>query len=254
MIVLLSPAKTMDFSPGVTGLSQTRPQFQKEAKIIAAILKKMDAPTLGKLLSCSAAIAQETHHRYAQWSAPPKKAKGKEALLAYAGTVFDGMNPATFTPKQFAFAAKHVRILDALYGWVRPTDMVAPYRLEMQTRLPVQNKKNVIDFWREPLGIALARELEPASLIVNLASLEYSKVLGLSKVPAQVVTPVFKDDTGKGLKVLGAYAKRARGLFCRYLVKKQITTLAPLTKFKEEGYAFNKTLSNPSEYVFTRTH
>lgn len=259
MLIVISPAKTLDFDTSAPTDVFTQPQFLDDSKILIERLRELDPIQLGRLMSISNDLAELNHHRNMNWSTPFSRANAKQALLAFRGDVYVGLQADTFTQKDFEFAQKHVRILSGLYGLLRPLDLMQPYRLEMGTTLTNARGKNLYAFWNDKITAALNEELknEKTPVLVNLASEEYFKAVHPKTLAARVVTPIFKECKGEAhgtptYKVVSFFAKKARGAMSRYIIRKRLTNIAALKRFAEDGYAFNAALSTADEWVFTR--
>ncbi|MFT3929417.1 MAG: peroxide stress protein YaaA [Spongiibacteraceae bacterium] len=266
MLIVISPAKTLDFDTPAATDSFTQPQFLDDSQILIERLRELDPIQIGKLMSISDDLAQLNHRRNMNWSTPFTPANAKQALLAFRGDVYVGLQADTFTKKDFEFAQKHLRILSGLYGMLRPLDLMQPYRLEMGTSLTNVRGKNLYAFWNDKITAALNEELKrekvPAltdktPVLVNLASEEYFKAVHPKALAARVVTPIFKERKGDAsgnptYKVVSFFAKKARGAMSRYIIRNRLQNVAALKDFAEDGYAFNAALSTMDEWVFTR--
>lgn len=254
MLIVISPAKTLDFDTSAPTDVFTQPQFLDDSKILIERLRELDPIQLGRLMSISNDLAELNHHRNMNWSTPFSRANAKQALLAFRGDVYVGLQADTFTQKDFEFAQKHVRILSGLYGLLRPLDLMQPYRLEMGTTLTNARGKNLYAFWNDKITAALNEELknEKTPVLVNLASEEYFKAVHPKTLAARVVTPIFKERKGDAYKVVSFFAKKARGAMSRYIIRNRLNDIAALKRFAEDGYAFNAALSTADEWVFTR--
>lgn len=254
MLIVISPAKTLDFdTPSPTDIF-TQPQFLDDSKILIERLREFDPVQIGKLMSISDELAQLNHRRNMNWSIPFSRANAKQALLAFRGDVYLGLQADAFTRKDLEFAQKHLRILSGLYGLLRPLDLMQPYRLEMGTNLTNARGKNLYAFWNDKITAALNEEFknEKKPLLVNLASEEYFRAVHQKTLAARVITPIFKEHRGDTYKVVSFFAKKARGAMSRYIIRHRLKDIAALKRFSEDGYTFNTSLSTESEWVFTR--
>ncbi|MPQ43593.1 peroxide stress protein YaaA [Clostridium tarantellae] len=252
MIVILSPAKTMDLSKNNLKINTTTPLFLEEADIIMNKLKKLEVHELASLMKINEKLATLNFIRNQDW----KKFYGeneKASLFCFNGEVFKGLNAKEFSDEDLKFCNDHLRILSALYGMLRPLDGIKPYRLEMGTKISINNKKNLYDFWSEKLTSKIIDEVKKDNekILINLASEEYYKVLDI-KHDIRQVNIMFKERKGYNYKIITIYAKKARGLMVNYIVKNRIDNLETLKNFNEEGYVFNEILSDWNNLIFTR--
>lgn len=254
MIVVISPAKTLDFETPIKVNGQTEAAFLKDSKILVNELKKLKADELAKLMSVSPKIAWLTLERYAQWQLPFPASSTRQAIFAFKGEVYHGLDSYSLTQEQVEYAQNHIRILSGLYGILKPLDMIMPYRLEMGTKLSAQQYKDLYEFWGEKLSKSLVKTARENNIktIVNLASLEYFKSINNPSLKLPVITPVFKESKGDQFQVVSIFAKKARGLMTRFIIENQINTPDGLKHFDKEGYFFNDSLSTSNELIFTR--
>ncbi|WP_020530778.1 peroxide stress protein YaaA [Flexithrix dorotheae] len=254
MLILISPAKTLDFTANNLTDTSSQPVFQEESEILIKKLRTFSRKKIGELMNISPQLAELNYDRYQNWSPEFKVPAAKQAVLAFKGDVYLGLQAETFVQEDFDFAQKHLRILSGLHGLLKPLDLIRPYRLEMGTQLPVRRKKNLYQFWgdkiTDTLNFFLENEEEP--VVINLASNEYFKSVNLKKLKATVITPVFKDFKNGDYKVLSFFAKKARGFMSAYAIKNKLTNPENLKLFQEEGYSYNDLMSNGNEWVFTR--
>ncbi|UBM62004.1 peroxide stress protein YaaA [Candidatus Sulfidibacterium hydrothermale] len=254
MIVLLSPAKTMhqDFSQKVENI--TLPVYLDKTQILADALKKLGPDTLSKMMKVNAQLAQLNHERFQRWHVSLLKKEGVPALFSYQGEVFRGLDAQTLSKKDLMFAQEHLRILSGFYGVLRPLDQVLPYRLEIGGKFIPDGYRNLYDFWREDVSRDVLETLnrQKDRILIHLASAEYFKVLDLKKQDIRIITPVFKESRGNGFKMVTVYAKKARGMMARFIIRNQVTHPDKLKLFDEEGYFYNERLSTHDVPVFTR--
>lgn len=254
MLLLISPAKTLDFeTPPATDLA-TQPDFLTESQSLIQVLRDLAPQDISNLMGISDKLGQLNYDRYAQWCTPFTPDNAKQALLAFKGDVYTGLEAEHFKKRDFEFAQEHLRILSGLYGLLRPMDMIQPYRLEMGTRLVNPGGDNLYQFWGERLTRAINVQLESLSkpVVVNLASNEYFKAVQPQRLEAPVITPVFKDWKNGQYKVISFYAKKARGMMAAYAVRRRLTRAEQLKQFVGGGYAYNEALSQGNQWVFTR--
>ena len=254
MLFLLSPAKALDFETPVGDVPHTQPLFVAQAKELIAILQQKSPQDIASLMSLSDALSALNVARYQAWRPQFTARNAKQAVLAFNGDVYEGLDAKSLKPKDLEWAQEHVAILSGLYGVLRPLDWMQPYRLEMGTALANPKGNNLYKFWgsqiSEYLNERLAKERSP--VIVNLASQEYFKSVDRKVLQARVVDCVFEDHKGGKYKVISFLAKRARGLMTRYAVQHQIKTPKGLEGFDLEGYAFAPEVSEPDRLVFRR--
>jgi uncharacterized protein len=258
MIIILSPAKTLDFSSPSQSILHSKPVFHKEADYLAAILNTFTPDQLGKLMSISSKLADLTFERYQKWNAKETINASKQAIFTYHGEAFEGLNASTFNDAELDFAQQHLRILSGLYGILSPLDMIRPYRLEMAARLNNKLGKDLYAFWRDAITRQLKKELKgdkPISkqpILINLASGEYIAAIDIAKLNARVITPVFKEYKDGKYTIVSFYAKRARGMMSRFIIQNSITDPDQLKLFDSEGYYYNDILSENDNWLFTR--
>lgn len=254
MIVVISPAKTLDFHKINETLPMTKPEFLKEAKVLIKELKEYDNISLGKLMKISDKLATLNKDRFQTWSDSLDEAR--QCLIAFKGDAYRGIDVGGFTMEDFFYANDHLRILSGLYGILRPFDGINEYRLEMGIRLKVDKCKNLYEYWGNKLTHKLAEQVKEKgdNILVNLASYEYFKsVENIEEVEGiKVVNPIFKEERNGEYKIISFKAKRARGLMTSYIMKNKITTIEELKDFRDEGYEFNEELSSDKDLVFTR--
>lgn len=259
MIVLLSPAKSLDFESTPAVKKSSEIIFPEESEYLAGKLKKMSARKLKSLMDISEDLAQLNAERYAQWSLPFTEKNSKQAIFAFTGDVYQGFEALTLKKPDLEYAQDHIRILSGLYGMLRPLDRIQPYRLEMGTNWAITPKhNNLYKYWKEKLTDRLKKEMKEngETMVLNLASNEYSKVIDLKKLGVPVISPEFKEDKGDKYQMISFFAKKARGMMARYVVKNKIEKADDLRVFDSEGYHFNNDLSDieNNKWVFTRIY
>ena len=252
MKILISPAKSLDFETKVPTSQFTEGIFLNEASILNGVLKKKSPNKLSELMSISSNLSELNWQRNQDWQLPFTKENSKQAVFAFKGDVYIGLDAYTLTENKIEQLQNKLRILSGQYGLLKPLDLMQPYRLEMGTKLNVGNKNNLYQFWDESVTKALNEELVPGEVFVNLASNEYFKVIKPKLLKVSVITPVFKDYKNGKLKIISFFAKKARGLMVRFIIDNAIETVEDLKKFNLEGYAFDTNLSTEMELVFTR--
>lgn len=254
MLIVLSPAKSLDYDTPPTTDVHTTPAFVPRSAELIELLKKLSPAEIGSLMSISDPLAVLNVNRYASWSRKFTSKNAKQAVLAFNGDVYEGLDAASLNAKQLDYLQGHVRILSGLYGMLRPLDLMQPYRLEMGTRLANAHGKDLYAFWGGEITEAINAELatQKTPVLVNLASEEYFKVVKPKLLKAQVISPVFEDWKGGKYKIISFYAKRARGLMARYAALKNISQPDKLKAFDLDGYVFAPEASSDSSWVFRR--
>jgi len=254
MIIVISPAKTLDFETPAPTEQFTMPDFLDDSASLIDQLRTLEPDQIGRLMSISSKLAVLNSNRYYEWTRPFNQKNAKQALYAFKGDVYTGLDAETLTVKDVEFAQEHLRILSGLYGILRPLDLMQPYRLEMGTQLKNKRGNNLYEFWGGMLNDAINHELQTqrSDTLINLASNEYFKSVKTDSLNATVITPVFKDEKNGVYKIISFYAKKARGLMSRYIVQNKLTTPDGIKRFDVAGYRFNATESNDSEWIFMR--
>lgn len=254
MLAVLSPAKSLDYESPLTTSRFTEPALMHESAQLIAQLRQYTPADIASLMSLSDKLAGLNVVRYAGWQSVSTPENARPALLAFNGDVYSGLAAQDFNDADLDVAQQHLRILSGLYGLLRPLDLLQPYRLEMGTRLANARGKDLYAFWgdiiTDHLNQALAEQGD--DLLLNLASDEYFKSVHVKKLSGRVITPVFQDEKNGKYKIISFYAKKARGLMARYLVKNRITQPEQLLNFDAEGYAFCAELSTENKLVFRR--
>lgn len=252
MLMVISPAKTLDFETPPTTDASTECDFLDQSAILVKALRDYTAPQLAKLMDLSDRLSALNVARFESWKRPFSPANAKQAVLAFNGDVYEGLDATSLNKTQLTRAQKHLRILSGLYGLLRPLDLIQPYRLEMGTSLANSRGKDLYQFWGEHIGAALNETLSDhrQKVLVNLASDEYFKAVKGLDYP--VVTPVFQEKKGGSYKVVSFSAKRARGLMVRYALEHKIDDPMGLTDFDVEDYVFDPKVSDESKFVFRR--
>ena len=255
MLFLLSPAKSLDYdSPLPAGLPHSQPQFIPDAARLIDVLRTRSPQDIASLMSISDALAALNVARYGAWSPRFTQENARQAVMAFNGDVYEGLQAATLSLPDLDWAQQRLAILSGLYGVLRPLDLMQPYRLEMGTRLATDAGTNLYQFWgariAEHLNRQLADDTDP--VVVNLASQEYFKAVDRKALSARVVECVFEDGKGGAYKIISFYAKRARGLMARWAIQQRASTPRQLEGFDLEGYAFHPAASSPERLVFRR--
>ncbi|MEE4661148.1 MAG: peroxide stress protein YaaA [Halieaceae bacterium] len=254
MLIVLSPAKTLDYETPPSTRKSTQPALLDQAEALVSDARQLSPQQISKLMGVSDRIADLNHQRFMNWGKPFTLDNAKQALLAFRGDVYTGLDADTLNNDDMAFAQKHLRILSGLYGVLRPLDLMQPYRLEMGLKFNNSGGKNLYEFWGEDITAVLNKQLSTlkSDVLVNLASNEYFKAVKPGALNAEVITPVFKDLKGGKYRVVSFFAKKARGQMARYAIDKRLEDVAGLKKFRTGGYRYNKQESTAREWVFTR--
>ena len=254
MLTVISPAKTLDYETPTVTDAYTQPAHLTQSRKLVRRLRELSAPDLSSLMHVSDNLAQLNQQRFKQWKTPFKPENARQALFAFKGDVYIGLDAYSMTPQDVAFAQDHLRILSGLYGLLRPLDLMQPYRLEMGTRLDTEQGSNLYQFWNGRITQALNQELNQADskTLINLASGEYFKAIKPKMLKADIITPAFREYRDGEYKFIQFYAKKARGLMARYLIDNRVDDPEALKGFDYEGYSYNAALSDDNEWVFTR--
>lgn len=254
MLSVISPAKTLDFDSPVTTRKATQPEFLERSQALIEDARNLDPADIRSLMGVSENIAALNHQRFMDWHQPFDKDNARQAILAFKGDVYTGLEAETMDATQLAYAQKHLRILSGLYGLLRPLDLMQAYRLEMGLKFANSGGKNLYDFWGESLTGSLNKQLKKTGtpVLLNLASNEYFKAVKPGALEAEVITPVFKDLKNGKYKIISFFAKKARGQMARYIIDREINDVAALKKYRVAGYRYNAAESSARELVFTR--
>ena len=254
MLIVISPAKSLDFDTPPVTTSYTMPEMLDESVKLAERLKKMSPRQISKLMNISKDLGELNFQRYQNWQLPFTPENAKQAALAFDGDVYQGLQAESLSEEKLVLAQTRVRILSGLYGVLKPLDLIQPYRLEMGIRLKYYRSKDLYEFWNPILTKKLKEALSESgsNVLVNLASKEYFKSVDTKKLKAEVITPDFKDQKNGEYIMISFFAKKARGLMTRFILENNITEVNDLQAFDSEGYHFNPRLSKPNNPVFTR--
>lgn len=254
MILIISPAKRLDFKTPAPPVQATKPSFISKSKKIINELKKFSPEDLGRLLNLKEKLAQASWERHRNWSDNCAGKLCKPAVFAYRGDVYQGMQPESFSGDQNKYMEKHLRILSSVYGLLRPLDLIQPYRLQMDTPLSINRHKDLYSFWRQDVNLVLALLIEQDQdhALINLASDEYFKVIDTEKVPGRIIKPVFKQYVNGKYKVVSIHAKRARGMMCRFIIENQLDDPEHLKLFDMDRYLYSPDHSDADNWVFIR--
>lgn len=254
MLIVLSPAKSLDFASPVKTRKHTQPAFLDDAETLVSTLREYNPEELSELMDISPKLGELNFERYANWQKPFSTDNARQAVFAFTGDVYTGLDISTFDAADLDFAQKHLRILSGLYGVLRPLDLMQPYRLEMGTALKTPAGRNLYAFWGERITDALNADLkkEKQPLLVNLASNEYFRSVKEKALNADVITPVFKDFRNGQYKVISFFAKKARGMMAAWIIRNRVNDADRLQEFDMAGYRYSSRDSTPGKPVFLR--
>ena len=254
MLMVISPAKTLDFDSTLTAGRATQPALLEHSGELNRALRAYSSAQLSRLMKISPALAELNVRRNLDWRRPFTAKNARQAILAFKGDVYVGLDADTFAPPDFAYAQQHLRILSGLYGVLRPLDLMQPYRLEMGTRLRTEKGGDLYAFWGPQISQALNRQLTriQSDTLLNLASNEYYRAVDPQALRATVVTPVFKDWKNGEYKLISFFAKRARGALAAWVIRNRVTRADDLPQFDGSGYRYSRQLSAPDKPVFLR--
>jgi cytoplasmic iron level regulating protein YaaA (DUF328/UPF0246 family) len=254
MLMVISPAKTLDYDTPLATLRYTQPAFIDHAKVLIDGLRELSPAQLGKLMSLSDKLAGLNAARFGSWSAPFTPDNARPAILAFKGDVYTGLGAEDFSEADFDYAQQHLRMLSGLYGLLRPLDLMQPYRLEMGTALSTERGKDLYAFWGARIShwLNVALEGQGDNVLLNLASKEYFSAIKRPVLSARVVECEFRDFKNGDYKIISFHAKKARGLMARFVIKNRVTTPQALQAFTEGGYRYAADRSNPDLLVFLR--
>lgn len=254
MLALISPAKSLDFATPAITRKFTTPDFLEDSAKLIDKLREMNPADISKLMGISAKLGDLNYQRYADWHTPFSRDNAKQALLAFTGDVYLGLEGWDFGARDLNYAQNHLRILSGLYGLLKPLDLIQPYRLEMGTRLRNNGGADLYSFWGSKVTDALneAVTAQGQPVLVNLASKEYFNAVQAERVEARVITPTFRDLKNGRYKFLSFFAKKARGMMARHLIKERVKTLKELKAFDLGGYRYSAEQSRGDHWVFLR--
>ncbi|WP_018276334.1 peroxide stress protein YaaA [Teredinibacter turnerae] len=254
MLIVISPAKNLDYESPVPTAKSTKAALLDDASELMAGLKTLAPQDVSQLMGISDKLGLLNYDRFQEWQLPLTKKNARQALLAFKGDVYVGLDAYNFSTEDFEFAQQHLRILSGLYGVLKPLDLVAPYRLEMGTRFANDRGKDLYAFWGDKVTAELNKPLKKlaSNTLINLASNEYFKSVKPAHLQAQIITPVFKDWKNGTYKIISFFAKKARGRMSAYIIKNQITDPESIKNFDWDGYQYNSAMSDADQWVFTR--
>lgn len=254
MLAIISPAKTLDYESAVRNLPVSQPNLTQYSSELIEVCRQLSPAQIGSLMSISDKLAGLNAARFAEWQPTHNEQNARAAIFAFKGDVYTGLDADSLNDEDIHFAQQHLRMLSGLYGLLRPLDLMQPYRLEMGTKLTNPKGKDLYDFW----GNVITQEIQTAldeqqdNILVNLASDEYFKSVKTANLNAQIIKPVFLDNKNGKYKVISFYAKKARGLMCRFIIQNRLTQIEQLKEFNLGGYWFDDADSSATEFVFKR--
>ena len=254
MLIVISPAKTLDFETAPMTKEFTQPEFLKESRKLISELKKLNPAEVSSLMKISDKLGTLNYLRFGDWKTPFTLKNSRQALLAFKGDVYTGIDVESFSNQDFKFAQKHLRILSGLYGVLRPLDLMQAYRLEMGIKFENRQGNNLYEFWGNKITQQINQDLKnsKSKQLINLASNEYFKSLQTRDINADIIVPVFRDYKNGKYKIISFFAKKARGLMSAYIIKNKLKNPEEIKNFNVDGYKFNKSESTEYNWVFQR--
>nr|WP_086940336.1 peroxide stress protein YaaA [Thaumasiovibrio occultus] len=257
MLMVVSPAKTLDYTSPLAIETATQPSFIPQSAALIEVCRQLTPADIASLMKVSDKIAGLNAARFAEWRPEFTADNARQAVFAFKGDVYTGLAAETLSEDDLAWAQQHLRILSGLYGLLKPLDLMQPYRLEMGTRLTNPKGANLYEFWGHQLTDALNTDFDAQAndkrpVLINLASNEYFKAVKVKGLNAEIITPVFKDEKNGKYKIISFFAKKARGMMVRYIVDHRITDPERIKGFDVAGYQFCEAESSAKEWVFKR--
>ena len=255
MLIVISPAKTLDFETPPKVPTFTIPDFLDDSAELIDELRSFEPHRLSELMGISPKLAELNTNRYHAWSVPFTGSNAKQSVLAFKGDVYTGLDADNLSENELQYAQEHLRILSGLYGVLKPLDLMQPYRLEMGTKLKTRRGKDLYDFWQDRINTTINAELhnQEDPVLVNLASNEYFKSVKADKLEARIITPVFKEERNGEYRMITFFVKKARGLMSRYIIRNRLADPEEIRGFDLEDYRYNDALSGADRPVFTRS-
>ena len=252
MKILLSPAKSLDFKSELPTIKTSTICFEKEAQQLNSILKTKNPKELSDLMSVSSKIADLNYERNHSWSLPFTASNARQAIYAFSGDVYRGLDAYSIENDKIDFMQNNVRIISGLYGLIKPLDLIQPYRLEMGTKLSIDSNRNLYDFWRKKITEKLNNELIDNEPLINLASNEYFRAIDTKVIKSDIYSVNFKQFKNGSYKTIAIFSKKARGMMTRFIINNQIVDIDGLKLFDYDDYRYHESLSNDKELIFTR--
>lgn len=254
MLIVISPAKKLDFTTPAPSNSFTLPDHLDRAGELVEIMRQKDSFEIADLMKLSMKLADLNMGRFQQWYTPFTPDNAKQAIFAFSGDVYQGLDASSLSSAAITFMQKHLRILSGLYGVLRPLDLMQPYRLEMGTKLATDHGRNLYDFWGDTITNSVNHALaeQGDTVLINLASSEYFSAIKTDNIKGRTVTPIFKELRRGTYRIVSFNAKKARGYMSRFIIENGLTDPEELKAFNAANYSFNPELSSTSEFIFTR--
>ena len=252
MKLVISPAKSLDFTRSLPVESNSNACFLKESENLNNILREKSPEELSELMSISSSLAELNYQRNNSWELPFDCSNSRQAIYAFNGDVYKGIDAYSIKKEKVALLQNTVRIISGLYGLLKPLDLIQPYRLEMGTKMPVGASKNLYEFWRRKLTESISQELKDEEIFLNLASMEYIKAIDTKVLKTPMITANFKQLKDGNYKTIAIFSKQARGLMTRYIIDNNIDSINGIKEFSSDGYLYTESLSSSNELIFTR--
>ena len=253
LTMIISPAKKLDYGAIDEGLSSSEPILLNHSKGLISELEKLSPQGVSSLMGLSDKLGALNYQRFQEWQLPFTKDNAKQAILAFKGDVYQGLDAESLSKEDLDWAQDNLRILSGLYGILRPLDLMQPYRLEMGTKLKTKRGKDLYEFWGSTIANELNKTFQsPNGILLNLASNEYFRSINQAKINARIITPAFMDYKNDKYKIISFFAKKARGLMTRFIIRNRITDANQIKDFSEAGYKFNEAMSTEEKPVFCR--
>jgi len=253
LVTIISPAKKLDYSPVEKNIDSTIPSLLEHSNELIKDLKSLNPQEVSSLMNLSDKLGALNYERFQEWETTCTTSNSKQAILAFKGDVYQGLDAESLSETELIWAQKHIRILSGLYGLLKPMDLMQPYRLEMGTKFATKRGQNLYDFWNSIITEELNKNFSSDNTnLLNLASNEYFKSINVSELKANVISPVFMDKKNGKYKIISFFAKKARGLMTRYVIKNRIEDITDIQNFEEGGYCFHEEMSEDNKPVFCR--
>ena len=253
MLMLVSPAKTLDYETPLPFDEFTQPELLDQSQLLMDELVDLTPKDVATLMKLSDKLSMLNVNRFQHWATPFTPDNARPAMYAFKGDVYTGLDAYSLKKADVNFAQKHLRMLSGLYGLLKPLDLMQPYRLEMGTKFSNQRGANLYEFWGDRITQKINEEAAAKDVVLNLASNEYFKAVKTKQLKGRVITPVFKDEKNGQYKIISFYAKKARGLMAAFVIKNRIKDVQDIKQFDVSGYKFSPEQSNEKEWVFMRS-
>ena len=252
MKILLSPAKSLNFKSNLPTEIHSEPCFLKEANFLNSILKSKTPAEISELMHISSSLGELNYERFQEWSSSPNKENARQAIYAFSGDVYKGIDSYTIKNDKLDFMQNNIRILSGHYGLLKPLDLIQPHRLEMGTKMPFNRYKNLYEFWKKQVSLELNEQISENEPVLNLASNEYFKVIDSKVIDSPIYSVNFKQYRDGDFKTIAIYSKKARGLMTRFIIDNQIDSIDDVKSFNYDGYVFHEEFSKDKDFIFTR--